>query len=122
MALPDDARCCARRRRAVIIQTTPSMAWLRRAEAAKAASPAPITPYGAYLSLRRPLLNAVEAAEAAKSAAVEADLAIYLAASAAHKAARVELANFNRAHRAPHAKAQWRDIAADDPLIRAIFG
>ena len=72
----------------------------------------PVTPYGAWLALRRPLLNAVDAAEAAPALDWQpGSTAAYEAARAAVVvAARAALREFDRKHPRPHTAKVWKDV------------
>lgn len=99
-------------------QPTPGIGWVLEKMAEKTAKP--ITPYGAWLSLRRGVLAAMDAADARFSAADSASSSD--AAWAEKRAAQAALREFDRKHPKPSAAKQWKDMGANDPLLRAIFG
>ncbi len=103
------------------VHTTPSLGWVLEKMADKTAKP--VTPYGAWLVLRRPLLDAIAEAEASPALDWQpGQTAAYEAASAAVTAAKVALRDFDRKSQKPHTAKVWKDVGANDPLLQAIFG
>lgn len=103
------------------IHTTPSLGWVLEKMAKKTAKP--VTPYGAWLALRRPLLDALNAAEASPALDWQpGQTATYEAARAVITAAKAALREFDRKNQKPHTAKVWKDVNINDPLLQAIFG
>lgn len=101
------------------IQTTPSIGWVVEKMGDLPAKQ--VTPLGAWLLLRRPFVSALQCAEAELCSDV-VSAAAYDAASAAVKAARQALREFDRSNQKPHAAKVWAQVGRNDPLLQVIFG
>ena len=102
------------------IHTTPSLGWVLDKMADKTAKP--VTPYGAWLALRGPVLDALYNAEASPAMDWKpGGMAAYDAARDAVLSARAALREFDRTHPKPHAAKSWKDVGRDDPLLQVIF-
>lgn len=96
------------------VQTTPSLGWVLEKMAERTATP--VTPYGAWLALRGPLVAAITKAEVAFG------LAAGDAAWEAVKAAKDALREFDRKSPKPNKAKTWKDVGRNDPLLQLVFG